>query len=174
VEKSGKRQLTDVEASLRSAIQSQNAVTCIFGQNELLHNLRSRGLPASPDIVRRLYDGYGFAAVRKPTHSNFQISAKKQAKTQYLCSFWDAKTKSKRSKLLTAFWHGIVATVADLWKLCTAIGDTVFRRCKIIFLNSKNNKPKHSKQYSVMFCAVGLLIVWLCFISDILLINSVV
>jgi len=84
VEKSGQRQLTDVEASLRSAIQSQNAVTCIFGQNELLHNLRSRGLPASPDIVRRLYDGYGFAAVRKPTHSNFQISAKKQAKTQYL------------------------------------------------------------------------------------------
>ena len=38
---------------------------------------------------------------------------------------------------------GIVATAADLWKPCNLIGDTVFWRREVIFLNSKNAKRQN-------------------------------
>ena len=74
-------------------------------------------------------------------------------KTKPNFSFWDGKTKSKHSKLLTALWLGVVARPADSWKLCNLVGYTVFWRCSVIFVNTR---PKHSKpfsEYCVIFCA---------------------
>jgi len=54
------------------------------------------------------------------------------------------QVKTQYGKLLT----GIVARAADLCKPWNLIGDTVFWRWKVIILNSKNTKPKQSKQHS--------------------------
>jgi len=93
--------------------------------------------------------------VRKPKDSNFRISPRKPSQNAVPVQFLGCQNQVKKLTLL----FGVVLLRGQQIcgnDHCNLIGDTVCWRCKVIFLNSKNTKPKQSKQYYVIFCGLRM------------------
>jgi len=95
-----------------------------------------------------VYMTASFAAVRKPKHRNFQISARKPSQMQFVGCQNSVKPNAfcLGSLLLREQQIRRNNRPMKFNRRCT-----VFIRCKTIFINSKNTKLKHSKEYSVIF-----------------------